>query len=98
MNKNNILIFPGDEVGPEITTEAIKIIDFLNESKLTNISYEFAHIGGAALDVFNTEPYHGKLINLDNILLTPHIGSYAAEIRAQMELESVENLIENLIF
>lgn len=55
-------------------------------------------IGGAALDVFNTEPYHGKLINLDNILLTPHIGSYAAEIRAQMELESVENLIENLIF
>ncbi len=54
MNKKNILIFPGDEIGPEITTEAIKIIDFFNESKLTNISYEFADIGGAALDRYNT--------------------------------------------
>ena len=53
-------------------------------------------IRGAALDVFNEEPYRGKLSNLDNILLTPHIGSYAEEIRLQMELESVENLIKNL--
>ena len=27
MSKKNIFIFPGDEIGPEITTEAIKIID-----------------------------------------------------------------------
>ena len=50
MNKKNILILPGDEIGPEITTEALKIIDYFNESKLTNISYEFADIGGASLD------------------------------------------------
>ena len=37
MTKKNILIFPGDEVGPEITNEAIKVIDYFNESKLTNI-------------------------------------------------------------
>ena len=42
MNKQNVVIFPGDEIGPEITTEAIKIIDYFNESKLTNISYDFA--------------------------------------------------------
>ena len=53
MNKKNILILPGDEIGPEITTEALKIIDYFNESKLTNISYEFADIGGASLDKCN---------------------------------------------
>jgi 3-isopropylmalate dehydrogenase len=57
MNKQNVVIFPGDEIGPEITTEAIKIIDYFNESKLTNISYDFADIGGAALDKHNT-PYY----------------------------------------
>ena len=72
MNKNNILIFPGDEVGPEITTETIKIIDFLNESKLTNISYEFAHIGGAALDNYNVPVRQedlDKAKNSDAVLL-----------------------------
>ena len=51
--KKRILILPGDEIGPEITTEVIKIIDFLNESKITNILYEFADIGGASLDKYN---------------------------------------------
>ena len=53
MNKKNILIFPGDEVGPEITHEAIKIINYLNECKLCNINYEFADIGGSALDKYD---------------------------------------------
>ena len=72
MNKNNILIFPGDEVGPEITTETIKIIDFLNESNMTNISYEFAHIGGAALDNYNVpirQEDLDKAKNSDAVLL-----------------------------
>ncbi|MEC8077909.1 MAG: 3-isopropylmalate dehydrogenase [Pseudomonadota bacterium] len=53
MDKKRILILPGDEIGPEITTEVIKIIDFLNESKITNLLYEFADIGGASLDKYN---------------------------------------------
>ena len=32
-DKKRILILPGDEIGPEITTDVIKIIDFLNEEK-----------------------------------------------------------------
>ena len=51
-------------------------------------------ISGAGLDVFSEEPYEGSLLNHENILTTPHIGSYAKEIRIKMELESVENLIE----
>ena len=54
MNKKNVLIFPGDEVGPEITNEVIKVIDYFNESKLTNISYDFADNGGEALDKNHT--------------------------------------------
>ena len=51
---------------------------------------------GAGLDVFNIEPYSGPLTNLDNIILTPHIGSYAKEQRIQMEIEAAENLIRGL--
>lgn len=47
----------------------------------------------AALDVFVTEPYHGQLITLENVILTPHIGSYAKETKLQMEIDAVENLI-----
>ena len=53
-------------------------------------------IMGAGLDVFQIEPYAGKLLELDNVILTPHIGAYAKEIRMQMEIESVQNLIRGL--
>lgn len=48
----------------------------------------------AAFDVFNEEPYHGKLKDLSNVILTPHIGSYAKESRVEMEREAVENLMK----
>ena len=53
-------------------------------------------IAGAACDVFEKEPYSGNLIELDNILLTPHLGSYAEEAKLKMEIDAVKNLIENL--
>ena len=53
-------------------------------------------IFGAGLDVFNDEPYSGPLTGLDNVILTPHIGSYAKELRIQMEIEATENLIRGL--
>ena len=54
-------------------------------------------IAGAALDVFEKEPYSGKLLEFDNVLLTPHIGSYTEETRMVMEMETVENLINALL-
>ena len=53
-------------------------------------------IAGAALDVFEQEPYNGPLCKLDNVILTPHIGSYAKESRQLMEEEAVENLLQGL--
>jgi len=53
-------------------------------------------LSGAALDVFSKEPYSGALCNLDNIVLTPHLGSYAKEGKLQMEIDAVNNLINVL--
>lgn len=53
-------------------------------------------LSGAALDVFSEEPYQGPLKDLPQVILTPHIGSYALEARVQMELEAVDNLLRGL--
>jgi len=54
------------------------------------------HLAGAALDVFENEPYNGVLKELNNVILTPHIGSYAKESRIEMEIEAVRNLLHGL--
>jgi len=54
------------------------------------------HLAGAALDVFEQEPYNGPLKELENVILTPHIGSYAKEARVGMETEAAKNLLEGL--
>ena len=47
----------------------------------------------AAIDVYKKEPYtDGKLLDLDNILLTPHIGSFTSKARSKMEKESIYNI------
>jgi len=53
-------------------------------------------IACACLDVFEQEPYSGKLTALDNVILTPHIGSYAREARVKMEEMAVDNLLKGL--
>jgi D-3-phosphoglycerate dehydrogenase len=53
-------------------------------------------IGCACLDVFCQEPYQGPLCSLDNVILTPHVGSYALEARKLMEETAVTNLLEGL--
>jgi len=54
------------------------------------------HLSGAALDVFMDEPYDGPLKELNNVLLTAHIGSYAKESRIEMERQAVVNLLKGL--
>ena len=53
-------------------------------------------LGCACLDVFESEPYSGPLAELENVILTPHIGSYAREARMAMEKVAVKNLLKGL--
>jgi D-3-phosphoglycerate dehydrogenase len=54
------------------------------------------HLAGAAIDVFVQEPYEGPFLKLENVVVSPHIGSYAVESRIAMERQAVENLIYGL--
>jgi len=57
-------------------------------------SLKMDHLAGAALDCFENEPYVGPLGQLDNVILTAHIGSYAREGRIMMEIQATKNLIK----
>ena len=55
-------------------------------------------IAGACLDVFEAEPYEPQAVGkdlrtLDNILLTPHVGSNTAESNAAMASTAAHNVI-----
>ncbi|GHU63259.1 2-hydroxyacid dehydrogenase [Bacteroidia bacterium] len=86
-----------------------EIVQMKNEAFLINISrggvvdeaalyqaLKTGRLSGAAVDVFTQEPYDGPLCELDNIILTPHLGSYAKEGKLQMEIDAVNNLINVL--
>lgn len=54
------------------------------------VALEKEAIGGVALDVFDIEPYSGKLAAFDNAILTPHSGSMSIDCRTRMEVEASE--------
>lgn len=50
-------------------------------------------LGGAALDVFNEEPYEGPLTRWPNVILTAHIAASARASRFLMEMGAAEDCI-----
>ncbi|MEA1916775.1 MAG: phosphoglycerate dehydrogenase [Campylobacterota bacterium] len=50
-------------------------------------------IAGAAVDVYEEEPYSGDLVRLNNCLLTSHMGSATVDSRTDMELQAVNEAI-----
>ncbi len=63
----------------------------VNEVELVK-ALQHGQLSGAALDVFEAEPYSGVLQDLPQVVLTPHLASSAVESRCQMELEAANNL------
>lgn len=54
-------------------------------------------IAAAGLDVFEREPrVHPKLLELDNVVLAPHIGSASVDTRRKMSLMAAENALAAL--
>ena len=64
-----------------------------------NALYEGLKSGKIAncwLDVYTEEPYKGKLCELENAVLTPHISTYSDKCRKDMEMQAVVNLLKDL--
>ncbi len=55
-------------------------------------------IRGAALDVFENEPQiEPELLKMDNVVLTPHLGSASYRTRTRMSVMAAENIIKALM-
>ena len=64
----------------------------VNEEAIKEVLKE-GKIAGAAVDVFEKEPYCGDLLGLDNCILTCHMGASTVDSRSDMELQAVEEAI-----
>ena len=67
----------------------------INEDSLYKVM-QSGHLSGAAIDVFDTEPYGGNLNKIDRCLLTAHMGSMSIDCRTRMEIEATEEAIRFL--
>lgn len=54
------------------------------------------HLGGAAIDVFENEPYSGPLSGIERCLLTSHMGSMSVDCRTRMEIEATAEAVRFL--
>ena len=59
----NILILPGDGIGPEIVTEAVKVLAVLRDDFGLDIDMDEALVGGAAIDATGT-PLPGVTLDM----------------------------------
>jgi 3-isopropylmalate dehydrogenase len=50
MKQFNIVVLPGDGIGPEVVAEAIKVLSVIEEQEQVKFNYEYARIGGSAVD------------------------------------------------
>ncbi len=64
----------------------------VDESALINALDEKI-ISGAAIDVYENEPYEGPLCECETAVLTCHMGASTKESRQMMELEATEEII-----
>jgi D-3-phosphoglycerate dehydrogenase len=56
------------------------------------------HVGGAALDVFETEPAtDSPLFGLENVVCTPHLGAATAEAQENVALQVAEQMSDYLL-
>ena len=70
--KMKILVLPGDGVGPEVTSEALKVISIISEIYNLDINIEEGFFGGIAVDKLGSpfpDETKNKINNSDAILL-----------------------------
>jgi D-3-phosphoglycerate dehydrogenase len=67
----------------------------INEKDLYDVMKD-GHLSGAAIDVFEQEPYQGNLAEIQRCLLTAHMGSMSIDCRTRMEIEATEEAVRFL--
>jgi D-3-phosphoglycerate dehydrogenase len=67
----------------------------VNEHDLAQV-LAAGHLSGAAIDVFEQEPYTGALGQIERCLLTSHMGSMSVDCRTRMEIEATEEAVRFL--
>ena len=67
----------------------------INEQDLYEV-LKSKHLSGAAIDVFDLEPYKGPLCELERCILTAHMGSMSVDCRNRMEYEATEEVVRFL--
>ena len=67
----------------------------INEKNLYDVM-QSGHLSGAAIDVFEKEPYDGPLKEIERCLLTAHMGSMSVDCRTRMEIEATEEAVRFL--
>jgi len=67
----------------------------INEQDLYEVM-QSTHLSGAAIDVFDFEPYNGKLKDIQRCILTAHMGSMSIDCRTRMEIEATEEAVRFL--
>ncbi|MBI3317690.1 MAG: phosphoglycerate dehydrogenase [Candidatus Omnitrophica bacterium] len=96
---------PGEKEGPLIGREEIALMKrgaylvntargFLVDEAALLEALERGALAGAALDVFEEEPYRGPLSQLPQVLCTPHVSTLTRSSRAAMEMRSALNVVE----
>lgn len=67
----------------------------INEKDLYDVM-KMGHLSGAAIDVFEEEPYAGNLAEIERCVLTAHMGSMSVDCRTSMEIEATKEVIRFL--
>ena len=90
ITKDNLLSMKKDAV--IINTARGGIV---NEQDLFEVMQD-GHLSGAAIDVFDFEPYKGRLREIQRCILTAHMGSMSVDCRTRMEIEATEEVVRFL--
>ncbi len=89
-------------IGPEeirLMRKGVRLINcarggIYNEAALVE-GLRSGHIGGVALDVYETEPCtQSPLFGMPNVLCTPHLGASTEEAQSNVALEAAELLVD----
>lgn len=93
----------GQDMLSKMKTDAILINaargGLVNERALAE-ALKVGRLGGAAIDVFDTEPLRGEaaqfFVDVPNLILTPHIAGVTNESNVRVSKVTIENVLRVL--